>query len=165
MLRLICAAGLALATSQATAQTTSTQCRWIGNIWSCTGQTQQPSSPAPVDQGAILRSGASIVPPYQPDTPRPSQIPPLSPQAVAKIGANAYKGPYGLDANGRSDLDLIVEQCRSDVLAMAVNEKARIESPLFDGNGLNEAAQHTHRLICAAYSKGLADGVNAMTPK
>lgn len=50
----------------ASAQDTTTQCRWIGNIWSCDSQTREKPEAKPTDQGSILRSGASVVPPYSP---------------------------------------------------------------------------------------------------
>lgn len=80
MVRTAALIGLGLFASTASAQTTKTTCSkdYFGNV-TCTS-TQQPGvdwtlgmpqqRPAPVDQGAILQSGAGVVPPYRP-SPRP----------------------------------------------------------------------------------------------
>lgn len=70
---------LGLFASAASAQTTKTTCSkdYFGNV-TCTS-TQRPGvdwtlgapqqRPAPLDYGAILQSGAGVVPPYRPDPP------------------------------------------------------------------------------------------------
>ena len=84
MRRLVFVAALAFATG-ASAQT-MTQCRWIGNIWSCDSQTQIPKGAEPVDQGAILRGGADLVKPVQ---PAPVLAPPRPPRTTTP--AIAYR--------------------------------------------------------------------------
>lgn len=99
---------LAFATS-ASAQSANTQCRWIGSIWSCDTRGQGVTTPQPIDPGAVLRSGAALVPDYpeseprqraQPDSPTPFPPP------------TSLSGKYGIDADRRAFLDATLHYCR-----------------------------------------------------
>lgn len=59
---------LGLFISNATHAQTTTNCRWIGNVWTCTA-TDNSSSTNPVNQGEILKSGADSVGVYTPAQP------------------------------------------------------------------------------------------------
>lgn len=119
----------------ASAQTTSTQCRWIGNVWSCDSQTQ---STAPIDQGAILRSGAASVAPVKPSPPRdqPTPIPPPI----------DIKARYGLDRGG---VELIAEMIKA--CPARDGGRVRLEDYPEDSRSLIGA-------ICYAYDRGRIRG-------
>ena len=113
----------------ASAQTTNTQCRWIGTIWSCESQPSGVQIPAPLDHGAILRSGAAVVPPYQP-VPRQPPIPAPPP-------VNATQR-YGISPDSRRFVELALIYCRTG-------------APIAD---LPEDQQAISGALCYAYDQG-----------
>lgn len=132
----------ALVATTAAAQNTSTQCRWIGNIWSCDSKTQQPTT-APADQGAILRGGAAVVPPYQ---PRPA------PQPVPQPDVGYRPGSYLNAAGGIQAPDVrlfmeAVQQCQ-----------ANHGKPLKDAwLNRSESDRRDYQMMCLAYTMGRTD--------
>lgn len=134
--------GATLLALPASAQTTSTQCRWIGNIWSCDSKTDQPTT-APIDQGAILRRGSAVVPPYQPQT---------VPRTVPQPDTSYRPGSYLNAAGGIQAPDVrlfmeAVQQCQADH-----------GKPLKDAwLGRSESNRRDYQMMCLAYTMGRTD--------
>lgn len=72
MRKLIFVAALALG---GTASAQTTDCRWIGSVWSCnTNQPPPLSSANPLNYGDAMRAGQALVPDYQQQELRRQQI-------------------------------------------------------------------------------------------
>lgn len=128
---------LAIAALPASAQTTNTQCRWIGNIWSCDSQTKQKPT-TPLDQGAILRSGAAIVPPYEPNqTPDPL---PVAPPAVD------IEHRYGLTVEQTALVRNLLKNCPED------------DYSAIKFNRIEEESRALVATLCYAFDQGESKG-------
>lgn len=133
---------VAAITAPAAAQNTTTQCRWIGNVWSCDSQTRQNGT-APVDQGKLLEAGASIIKPIERPIPRepravsaPTPIPP--PISIAQR--------YGMNAEQRAMIAGLLKNCPTDDRATM-----KLES-------LPENQRSLSAALCYAYDRGRTDG-------
>lgn len=150
MVRKAALIALALASGPAVAQ--STQCRWIGNVWSC-NQTGI-KIPAPVDQAAQLAAGAALVPDLAEqdmreremrlreremelreqavrNSPEPRPSPTIPPSA-------GLQQRYGIATKDQQFLDLALMYCRTG-------------APIAD---IPEAQRTITAALCYAYDQG-----------
>lgn len=133
------AAVIALALAAAPADAQSTQCRWVGSIWSCNQTGVQV--PAPVDQSAQLAAGASLIPSVAEDDMRERELrlreremelreqalrnPPAPPPSAAIPPPVGLQQKYGIATKDQQFLDLALMYCRTGAPIADVPEDKR----------------------------------------
>lgn len=154
------------------AQTTTTDCRWIGNIWSCDSRARGPQRVEPVDQAATMKAGAELVPDLAEQELRRRELRLREREMDAReralrIGdgqqapdptplSSSHLNPDGsLRGFDRDLVKLAVSQCKSDLADMAR------EAPLSESFMWRDKSPELRRdymIICLAYSQGLTAG-------